>query len=207
MVTNVNEAGEVTLSTDNPGVGTPIMATLTDLDGDITDTTWQWASSDAMDGTYTDIEDATSYAYTPVAVDAGSYLQATASYTDGHGPGKSKMATTANMVVHLAISGTSNVEYAENGAEMVATYSASGPDAASVTWTLEGDDAGDFAISSNGELTFVSAPDYEYSGGRRRGQRLHGHGDSHGRRRQHRDARRDRGGHRRGRRRKPAREV
>ena len=29
------------------------------------------------------------------------------------------------------------------------------------TWTLEGADAGDFTISSTGELNFESAPDYE----------------------------------------------
>ena len=55
----------------------------------------------------------------------------------------------------------SNVEYDENGAEMVATYSASVPDADMATWTLEGADAGVFDISSDGVLTFVSAPDYE----------------------------------------------
>ena len=160
MVTNVDEDGMVTLSAMQPRVGTPIMATLTDLDGDVTGETWQWARSSDMSA-WTDIEDATSDSYTPVEADANMYLRATATYTDGHGPDKSKMAVTANMVVHLAISGMSSVEYAENGAEMVATYSASGPDAASATWTLEGDDAEDFEISSDGVLTFVSAPDYE----------------------------------------------
>ena len=74
MVTNVDEMGMVTLSDMQPRVGTPIMATLTDLDGDITGTTWQWASSSDM-STWADIEGATSYAYTPVAADAGNYLQ------------------------------------------------------------------------------------------------------------------------------------
>ena len=60
----------------------------------------------------------------------------------------------------LAISGQSAAEYAENGTGMVATYTASGPDAASATWTLDGDDAGDFMISG-GMLSFRSAPDYE----------------------------------------------
>ena len=44
---------------------------------------------------------------------------------------------------------------------MVATYTASGPESASASWSLEGDDAEDFEISSGGVLTFVSAPDYE----------------------------------------------
>ena len=98
-VTNVEEEGTVALSTEDPRVGTAITATLTDDDGGVTGPTWQWASSDAIEGTYTNIEDATSDSYTPVDGDANMYLRATASYTDGHGPGKSKMATTANMVL------------------------------------------------------------------------------------------------------------
>ena len=64
------------------------------------------------------------------------------------------------MVGGLAISGMARVDYAENGTAAVATYKASGPDAASATWSLEGDDAGDFTISG-GMLTFRSSPDYE----------------------------------------------
>ena len=61
----------------------------------------------------------------------------------------------------LVVSGSPRVDYAEGRQDAVATYTASGPEAASATWTLEGDDAGDFDISSSGELTLVSAPDYE----------------------------------------------
>ena len=61
----------------------------------------------------------------------------------------------------LAISGIARVDYAEDRRDAVATYRASGPDADMATWTLEGVDAGDFDISSSGELTFVRAPDYE----------------------------------------------
>ena len=43
----------------------------------------------------------------------------------------------------------------------VATYMATGPNAASASWSLEGDDADDFTISSGGVLTFRSSPDYE----------------------------------------------
>ena len=65
------------------------------------------------------------------------------------------------MVGGLAISGMTRAGLRRRtGARHVATYTASGPDADMATWTLEGDDAGDFSISS-GELTFNSAPDYE----------------------------------------------
>ena len=49
------------------------------------------------------------------------------------------------------------------------------------TWTLSGDDAGDFTISNGGELTFV--PRLRGCGGRRYGQRVPGNGASQRRRR------------------------
>ena len=61
----------------------------------------------------------------------------------------------------LVVTGTSDINYAENGMGMVATYSAAGPDAAEATWSLSGADAGDLSISSAGVLTFMASPDYE----------------------------------------------
>ena len=161
MVTDVDEMGTVTLSAMEPSVGTEIMATVTDPDmADMTSVTWQWASSNAMDVGYTDIEGATSASYTPVETDVTMYLRATAMYTDGHGSDQSASAVSASMVIGLAISGMDSVEYAENGTDAVATYMASGPDASMATWSLEGDDAGQFSIT-NGMLMFMTAPDYE----------------------------------------------
>ena len=96
----MNEAGTVTLSTMSPAVGSEVAtATLTDLDGGITGTTWQWSKSMTMDGTFTDIDTATSASYTTVEDDTGMYLQATATYTDGHGPGK--MATSQAVMISV----------------------------------------------------------------------------------------------------------
>ena len=61
----------------------------------------------------------------------------------------------------LNVSGRNSMDYAEKGTGAVATYTASGPDAAGARWSLLGDDAGDFNISSGGELTFRSSPNYE----------------------------------------------
>ena len=61
----------------------------------------------------------------------------------------------------LVVRGTSDINYAENGMGMVATYSAAGPDAADATWSLSGADAGDLSISSAGVLTFMASPNYE----------------------------------------------
>ena len=98
-VTNMEEDGTVTLDPARPSVGSEVTATLTDLDGGITGTTWQWSKSMTMDGTFTDIDMATSASYTTVEGDAGMYLQATATYTDGHDTGK--MATSEAVMIRV----------------------------------------------------------------------------------------------------------
>ena len=60
--------------------------------------TWLWARSPDGTSVGTLIDGATSATYTPVADDVGDYLQATASYTDGEGSGKSAQAISANAV-------------------------------------------------------------------------------------------------------------
>ena len=59
------------------------------------------------------------------------------------------------------ITGDAALNYAENGTAAVATYSATDPESATITWSLEGDDAAGFEISAGGELTFKSSPDHE----------------------------------------------
>ena len=59
------------------------------------------------------------------------------------------------------VTGNSLIDYPENGADPVATYTADDPENAQITWSLSGDDSGDFSISSAGVLTFDSPPDYE----------------------------------------------
>ncbi len=52
--------------------------------------------------------------------------------------------------------------HAENDTSTISTYSATDPDAGTtITWTVEGTDGGDFAISNSGVLTFDSTPDRE----------------------------------------------
>ena len=59
------------------------------------------------------------------------------------------------------ISGDSTPSHAENDAGPVATYADNDPEQAHITWSLSGADGGDFRISSTGELTFTSPPDFE----------------------------------------------
>ena len=98
-VTNVDEDGVVTLSMMQPVVGRAVTASLDDPDGGVTGTTWQWANSDPMAGTFAEIDGATSASYTPVEADVDMYLVAMAMYDDGHGMDKEAMMVTANAVV------------------------------------------------------------------------------------------------------------
>ncbi len=96
-VTNVDEDGVVAIAitrdgTTVPGaprVGDTLTASVTDADSGsaaVTGTTWQWQSDSA--GTYTDISGATAAAYSPVADDVDSTLQAVATYNDSTDSGK-----------------------------------------------------------------------------------------------------------------------
>ena len=85
-VANVDEPGTVTLSAVQPRVGVSLTASLTDIDGGVSDLKWQWNNGDLDD-----IEGATSNTYTPTSDDLGDTLTATASYTDAQGPEKTAM--------------------------------------------------------------------------------------------------------------------
>ena len=176
-VTNVDEDGTVTLSSMQPVVDTMLTATLDDLDGGITGTTWQWASSgsNADDATWTNIDGATMASYTPVEVDVGMYLQATARYTDGHGSGKSEMAVSANMVSMASTNTAPMFPDTENGAREVAENTAAGEDVGApvtamdadndtLTYSLGGTDMASFDIDPSTGQIMVGAGtmlDYE----------------------------------------------
>ena len=105
-----------------------------------------------------DYEDRSSYEVTLTAEDsfgASASIAVTITVTD-------KDEAPEIMEGGLSIRGRTTVNYAENGMGSVATYTAAGPDADMATWSLGGDDAGAFSISSpGGVLSFGSAPDYE----------------------------------------------
>ena len=65
-VTNVEEGGTVTLSQLQPRVGVAITASVTDLDGDVSNVTWQWSRDAPRRWHFTAIEKATSATYKPV---------------------------------------------------------------------------------------------------------------------------------------------
>lgn len=99
-VTNVDEAGTVTLGSNNPEVNVALSASLTDPDGSVTGLAWQWQKADTADAaTWSDISGATNASYTPVDGDAGQFIRAQASYDDGQGDDKTAMGAADNAVL------------------------------------------------------------------------------------------------------------
>ena len=97
-VIDVEELGTVSFDSTTPTMGIALNASLSDPDGSVTGKTWQWASATTTTGSFGNISGATSASYTPAAWDVGKYLRATATYTDGHGSGKTAYSTPTNAV-------------------------------------------------------------------------------------------------------------
>ena len=55
--------------------------------------------------------------------------------------------------------------YRENGASALYTYRATDPEQGEMSWSLRGDDAGDFLVGETGILTFASPPDFDSPAG------------------------------------------
>ena len=93
-VTDAEEEGVVAISPTRGWVDVPTQfsASLTDDDGGVTGTTWQWARSPNGRSRWTDIAGETSSSYTVTADDDDQYLRATASYEDRRGSNKTAQA-------------------------------------------------------------------------------------------------------------------
>ena len=166
-VTNMEEAGTVALSPAQPMVGAALTATLADPDGAISGATWMWASSTDGSTAWADIGSATAASYTPVTGDVGKYLRATASYTDGHGSGKSAQGVAAAQVNNAPAfaSETASRSIAENSAEGDSVGGAvTATDAGdTLTYSLSGDEAASFAIgASTGQITVGTGASLDY---------------------------------------------
>ena len=93
-VTNVDEAGTVSLSLSGPYVDDEVTATLTDPDGGITKPQWSWSSAGVDGQTY----QTKSPKHTVPVAAFGKILKASVGYTDHHGSGKSASGTSAQTV-------------------------------------------------------------------------------------------------------------
>ena len=176
-VTNVDEAGEVTLSNLQPEDGIEITTELDDPDGRISNLTWQWATTSSDSGPTDDddeIDGATSATYKPVSGDVGNYLWAIASYTDGQGASKTA-SMVSGYVVQPPDTGNDPPKFpdqddetegdqtdqtrtvAENtaaGVNVGAAVVAMDEDDTNLTYTLGGVDKDSFEIGrANGQIT------------------------------------------------------
>ena len=166
-VTNVDEAGMVSLSPAQPSLGTEITASVTDPDGGVSGETWQWSYSDTMNGLFTPYLAEKTASIIPALADVGRYLRITVTYNDVHGA-KTIMQTTGMVVRNAApmfASETTTRSVAENtasGMDIGDPVAATDADNDMLTYTLSGTDASHFDIGmSTGQLMTKSALDYE----------------------------------------------
>ena len=157
-VVNVDELGAGTIK-GTLRVGSPIRAALQDPDGGVSDDSWQWSRSSSRDGEYTPIAGADQVSYLPTTDDKDKWLRAVATYSDGHGPGKTVTAAASRAVRPGTPPGMSVSEMAltvTEGDTIGNTYTVrlDTQPAAQVTVTLAGH-AGTDVIPSPTTLTFM----------------------------------------------------
>ena len=157
-VTDVEEAGVLTLSPPRGWPGTRFDTTLSDDDGSVSGESWQWARSTNR-SSWQDIAGATSDFYTAGADDVGSYLRVSVEYSDGRGGNKSASAELGERIGDTRPLANSAPAFDEAevprsvgqgtgvGRSVGAPVKAEDPDPDDVlTYTLSGPDADNFEI-------------------------------------------------------------
>ncbi len=108
-VTDVDEAGALSLSSTRPALGAVLRAVLTDPDGVTAGTAlWQWERSTGRN-LWAVIDGAAAASYTPVAADTNTFLRVTATYADEHGTGKTVSEVAPNVVTGPLLTGLTAV--------------------------------------------------------------------------------------------------
>ena len=104
-VTDVDEAGALSLSSTRPALGAALTAVLTDPDGVTAATAvWRWERSTGRNA-WAAIAGAAAASYTPVAADTNAFLRVTATYADEHGTGKTVSEVAPNVVTGPLLTG------------------------------------------------------------------------------------------------------
>ena len=180
-VTNENEDGAVSLSSVRPQVELPLIATLTDPDGSVTNIGWEWHRSPNGSSNWAEITGVGSCpsvtcSYAPVTDDEDDFhfLRATVSYTYGDDTGKTAQKVSENPVQAKPIENRQpTFPSSETGARGVEENTGRGvnigdpvraddPDDDDLIYTLDGIDAVSFEIvESTGQLTTKAELDRE----------------------------------------------
>ena len=176
-VTDVDDPGKITFSSDNPAAGTTLTAILTDDDGVKSSpaVTWTWESS--TDGNnWTGMSGETTDSITLDADDIGNYYRVTATYDDDEDSGQTATGETANAVVdrpatnehpEFASDASTTRSVAENtpaGQNIGDPVAATHPDSVgTLVYSLDAAGATNFAIdSSTGQLKTKTGVDLDY---------------------------------------------
>ena len=171
-VTNLNDEDPVVsgLASVTVAENSTTVATYSATDPDGV-TTFTWSLKDADDddlfaidtsagvltfGSAPDFDD-------PGDVGGDNVYNVTVEASDGSNTGEHAVVVTVTGVDEPpVVSGLDSKSFAENGTEMVASYSAIDPEGAAVSWaSLGGVDAALFQLAANGDLSFRSPPDHE----------------------------------------------
>ena len=177
-VTDENDDGTVTLSSEHPQVGTEITATLEDPDGSVSGKMWKWYKSSNLpsQNNWSEISGATSASYTPVTADQGNFLRATVTYTDRHGSGQTAHGVSDTTVTEAPVSNNAPVFDEGDSATRSVDENAAGEnvgapvgamdqdpnDAGRLTYLLGGTHAASFSIdNTSGQIKTRSPLNYE----------------------------------------------
>ena len=159
-VTNVDEAGTVTLSTLQPQVEVELTATLVDSDGVSGTVTWMWFRGSSV------IVGETTATYEPVVGDIGSVLKAKATYRDLEDTDNDKTAEgrSARSVRRVPTGGNTEPAFPDQNpsTEMIETaqtrmVAENTPSARNIGVAVVATDPGDvltYSIDTNAEATF-----------------------------------------------------
>ena len=175
-VTDVDDAGTITFSSDPPSAGTTLTATLADDDGvkSTPAVTWAWESSTDQSN-WTPITGADTDSITLGTEDIGNYYRVTATYDDEKGSGKTATGETTKAVV-FAPPTNLNPDFAGNADTTLSVaedaparqnigdpYTAThGDSKGTLVYSLGGTDDASFDIdTSTGQLKTKTIFDYE----------------------------------------------
>ena len=174
IVTDEDDPGTITLSSQQPASGLTLTATLDDQDGIKTDVdvTWVWESSSDQTN-WTPIDGATTNTYIPLEDDEGDYLRVTATYDDELGQGKTAEAAPTSAVLPTAptnelpafaddaVTTLTVLENTPAGENVGDPYTATDVDDTTLTYSLDDQDGASFEVDASGQIKTRSALDYE----------------------------------------------
>ena len=149
-----DDPGVVSFDATHSYVGVPIIASLSDDDGVVGSIRWRWSRAESSDESFQQIQGALSDSYTPMQADSGHVLRAAATYTDSYD--SNKMAHTVTGAVLLngppefneGMAATRQIaDGSIGGTEVGDPVTATDPQGDSLSYSLSGTDADNFAIN------------------------------------------------------------